>query len=566
MQRATRFGLSALSATLMFLSVPTIDLWPLMWIALVPALHVAVTVETPKRAFLYGWLTGIIGNTAGFFWMIGLLQRFAHMPAWEAAPIMLLLTSYQGLEFALWSWAVHRLARRCPGVGLTWLAPLVFVIFELLVPQIFPFYLAISQAWVPPVIQIAELTGPMGVTFILVMATGALYEAGRAVRAARGETSPAPGLPVLARAAARRLAVPAAVVGAVLVYGFVRIHQVDARRAAAPHAKVGLVQANVGIQEKWDPAASAHLLTLHQQQSAALARDGAELIVWPESSYPYALPRDFAQDFPAGDPRRVRGDVQTPTLFGSVMVTPGARTGKERFPYNTALMMDAAGRITGKFDKVFLLIFGEYIPFYEYIPWFTEVFPDASNFNRGSEPAVFPFHLRGRDFRLGPLVCYEDILPGFTRKTAALGPNLFVNITNDAWFGKTAEPYQHLALSVFRSVEHRLDMVRAVNTGVSAHIDAVGRVLVSGPAVDPDAQPPPQPMALMADAALLERGGLYVHVGDSFAWLCLLAVVGLAVRGRRGEGLPGPGLPGEGAPVAPQRPGSRRRGRFPRGS
>src|SRR6185503_5224661 len=134
MRRATRFGLSLLSAALMFLSVPTFDLWPLMWIGLLPALHVAVTVETPRRAFLYGWLTGIIGNTAGFYWMMGLLQRFAHMPAWEAAPIMLLLTSYQGLEFALWSWGVHRLARRHPGVPLTWLGPLVFVVIELLVP------------------------------------------------------------------------------------------------------------------------------------------------------------------------------------------------------------------------------------------------------------------------------------------------------------------------------------------------------------------------------------------------------------------------------------------------
>jgi apolipoprotein N-acyltransferase len=340
-------------------------------------------------------------------------------------------------------------------------------------------------------------------------------------------------------------------VAAVLAYGFVRIHQIDARRASAPHAKVGIVQANVGINEKWDPREAERLLSLHQGQSSQLAQQGADLIVWPESSYPYALPRTFAEDLPPGDPRRVRGDWTTPLLFGSVTVTAGARTGKDRFPYNTALMMDAAGRITGTFDKVFLLVFGEYIPFYDYIPWFTEVFPDASNFNRGKDPAVFPFRLGGRDFRLGPLICYEDILPDFTRRAAALRPNLLVNITNDAWFGKTSEPYQHLALAVFRSVEHRLDMVRAVNTGVSAHVDAAGRVRMAGPAVDPDTQPPPDPTALLADAALLDAGGLYVHVGDAFAWLCLAGVVVLVFRGRRGAGRSPDGPPIGGGTASP---------------
>ncbi|MES1205235.1 MAG: nitrilase-related carbon-nitrogen hydrolase, partial [Pseudomonadota bacterium] len=151
------------------------------------------------------------------------------------------------------------------------------------------------------------------------------------------------------------------------------------------------------------------------------------------------------------------------------------------------------------------------------------------------------FRLGERDFLLGPLICYEDILPGFTRGAAKLAPNLLVNITNDAWFGKTAEPYQHLALSVFRSVEHRLEMVRAVNTGVSAHIDAVGRVRVAGPAADPDAQPPPQPVALLAEAALLDHGGLYVHIGDLFGWACL-GVLALLFRLH-----------------APRRPGARRR-------
>jgi apolipoprotein N-acyltransferase len=525
---AVRLGLSTLAAILMFLSAPSYNLWPLMWVGLVPQLYVALTSATPRRAFLHGWLIGTIANTVAFWWMRDLLERFGHMPAIEAIPIMMLLTSYQGLEFALLSWGVVHVRRRS-GLPMALVAPLVMVTIELCVPQIFPFYLAISQAWVVPIIQIADLTGPLGVTFLLVAFNGGLYDAFERWRAG--------GEPRLR--AWRPLGLAAMATGLALGYGLIRVRQIDARTAAAPKAAVGLVQANVGILEKWDPREFARLLDTHQRLSADLAQQGADLIVWPESSYPYALSRELQQDFPPDDGRRVMRGFDRPVLFGAVTRTPGRpRTRADRYPYNTALMMDAEGRITGKFDKVFLMLFGEYIPFYDTIPWFTDLFPEASNFNRGSDPAVFPFDLGGRRYGLGPLICYEDILPSFTRRVAALRPNLFVNITNDAWFGRTAEPYQHMALAVFRTVEHRLEMVRAVNTGVSAHIDATGRVRESIPSFDPAAEPRPQPMSLLVHAALLDGGGLYGAIGDLFGYLCLagLAVILVRARVRRARG------------------------------
>lgn len=520
MKAPARFGLTILGGLMLVLAVPGFGAWPLMWAALVPQLLVALGSRTPKRAFLHGWLTGTIANTIGFYWMDSLLERFGHMSPLEAIPIMLLLTAYQGLEFALFSWGVVRVrARVGPRVPLALVAPLVMAAIELAMPQVFPFYLAISQAWNPHVIQLADLTGPIGVTALMLVLNGALVDAWLGWRAGRG------------RAALRPLAVAAALIVANFGYGAARLRQVDAARAAAPKVKTGLVQANVGILEKWDPQEFAELLEKHQSLSADLARAGAELIVWPESSYPYPLSRTFAGDFPDADPRRVRRGFETPLLFGAVTRVAGRpRTGPERYPYNTALMMDGQGSVTGKFDKVFLMLFGEYIPFYDSIPWFTKVFPEASNFSRGSEPASFPLRVNGRDFKLGPLICYEDILPGFTRRVAKLAPNAFVNITNDAWFGRTAEPYQHLALAVFRSIEHRLEMVRAVNTGVSAHIDAAGRVTEQSPSVDPSEAPPPAPATLLVDLAMLEGGGLYRHVGDLFAFLCVVALAGLMLR------------------------------------
>ena len=514
---AIRVGLSLLSAVLLFLSVPPFGLWPLMWVALVPQIAVALDAPTHKRAFQYGWLTGTVANAVAFSWMDGLLERFAHMPALEALPVMGLLVGYQGVSFALFSWAVRRFHQRTK-LPLVLLAPLLMVAIEMGMPQIFPYYLAISQAFVPIVIQIADLTGPLGVTALLLAFSGAVIDAWRARD--RGW-----------RVAGRGLAVVGALIVFDLVYGGFRMHQVDTRRAAAPKVKTGVVQANVGIIEKWDPREFARLLATHQNESAALALAGAELIVWPESSYPYALrraPEPFARDFGGDDRRRVRRGFETPLLFGTV-----TRGIKDKYPYNTALMMNAAGEVTGSYDKVFLMLFGEYIPFYEAIPWFTKLVPEASNFNRGSEPASFPLSAGGRDYRLGPLICYEDILPGFARRVARLHPNAFINITNDAWFGRTAEPHQHLALAVFRSVEHRIEMIRAVNTGVSAHIDAAGRVRAQTESVDPDELPPPTPKTLLVELAMLPGGGLYRHVGDLFGLGCLAGLVVILVRTRR---------------------------------
>src|SRR5262249_10904034 len=154
-------------------------------------------------------------------------------------PIVLLLVGYQGLAFALFSWGVRRLVHRTR-LPLTLLAPLTMVVIELGMPQIFPYYLAISQAFVPIVIQIADITGPRGFPARMWTLNGAIFDAWRA-RAEGG------------RVAGRGLAVAGGLIVVALAYGGLRLHQVTARRAAAPTVRTGVIQANVGIIEKWDP-------------------------------------------------------------------------------------------------------------------------------------------------------------------------------------------------------------------------------------------------------------------------------------------------------------------------
>jgi len=488
-----------------FLATADFDVWPLAWFAFLP-LFWAIRTSQPRRAFLWGWLTGWITNFGGFYWIPHLLIRFGHLPVWLSWLLFALLAAAQGIHFGVFAWALTRTRDRFPTLPMTLLAPLFFVSAELLTPMIFPWYLAITQAWIPATIQIADIFGVLGVTAILMVANGMLYDIAE--------------WRLLQRTLPRRaLLTGAGLIVATFAYGQVRIHQVEATRASAKKIKVGVVQANLGIKQKGHRNLALDHLRLHLDVSRKLQAAGAELIVWPESSYPFAIERSRTTDFPPQDPRRVMQGLNVPLLFGALTYTRGSP-----HPYNSALLMTPQGKIAARFDKNYLMLFGEYIPFYDKVPSFKKWFPAASHFARGTEPTVFPLG----DHRIGPLVCYEDIIPSFTRRLAALRPNLMINITNDAWFGTTAEPHQHMALSVYRAIELRLDLVRAVNTGVSTIIDATGRVRVETKAHDPVIEGVVPPDTILHPVAMMPGGPtIYTLVGDLFANLCLLGSLGL---------------------------------------
>lgn len=507
----THFSASILSGCLLFLACAKFDIWPLAWVGFVPLLWI-IRQLPPRSAFFWGWITGIAGNAGGFYWITNLLMRFGKIHWLPAFILFLLLCAYQGLHFGLFTYLTRKIKIRAPRLPLVLLAPIIMTSLELLMPLIFPWYFAITQAWVTPIIQVADLTGPLGVTFLLLLVNGLLFDG----IDAWFEHRPFPWKTSIAGAS---------IVLFSLGYGGIRIHQMKARWQDAPKVKVGVVQANIGIVENAEANLAAKHMNLHLDQSRKLISQGAELLVWPESAYPYAFDRTMTRDWPPGHPFRVMNGLSVPLLFGTLTYSRN-----EPYPYNSAYLMEPDGRITGRFDKNYLMVFGEYIPFYEYIPNFKQWFPSASNLAHGHEVTTFPF----RNYRLGPLICYEDIIPAFGRRIAELKPNLLINITNDAWFGATSEPYEHLALSVFRAVENRLAMVRAVNTGVSAFIDATGKVYQQTASFDPVVTPGVQPVSILNEAALLSGGEtIYAQVGDLFGYLNLAGIIALLFIPRR---------------------------------
>lgn len=195
----------------------------------------------------------------------------------------------------------------------------------------------------------------------------------------------------------------------------------------------------------------------------------------------------------------------------------------ERQLFNTAHLVEKDGRVLGTYHKNYLLLFGEYIPYADKFPWVYEVLPEAGNLTPGTD--FDNMHFRG--YEIGPIICYEDILPRFVRNLSTLRPNVFVNVTNDAWFGKTAEPMLHLALAMMRTVEHRKWLVRSTNTGVSAFIDPNGRMVQHTSIYEPE--------ILRQSVAMMPRTRtIYSYIGDIIGWISLVWIVFLFVLRRSG--------------------------------
>jgi apolipoprotein N-acyltransferase len=508
------FALVSLSGCLWFSACTPIDLSALAWIAAVPMLLAVDRAPTLRRALLLGWWAGVVETAGGFYWLIDVLQRFAGFPWLGAALVFLVFCAARALIFLIFTAVVCGIRRRV-AMPMTLLAPVTMAACEWLVPQLFPCGQWITQAWHPLVIQIAELTGPLGVTALLMVVNGALYD-----------------LLVRRRAARYELIAGAAVLVAALTYGAVRMRQIDALLAQAPQLKVGLVQPNIAytLDGEFSSAEALRQLAALQEQTRRLEREGAEVVVWSEGSYPVALPRDIMADFTADSPAMIRRGITRPLIIGADTVDSQGDAA-----YNSALMFDPGGAITGRYDKVRLLAFGEYMPGLEYFPWLKTLVPAAAGrFTAGAGPRLLPLRdTRGNAWALGPLICYEDIVSGYIREVGKLKPNLLVNLTVDSWYGARTEPWEHLALAVFATVELRVGMVRAVNSGVSAMIDPNGRLLQKTYADDPYRDPRAADGIVVSAPRMAGGETLYVRYGDWFAYLCIAAIALLGLRARR---------------------------------
>jgi apolipoprotein N-acyltransferase len=449
----TAYGLAVLSGFLYFVAFPGIDVWPLAFVALAPMI-VALKNQPPKRAFFIGWLAGFTMTMIGFYWLLEMLQTFSGFPLPLCLVFMAILCGYQSGRIGLLGWLAARGSARGWPFGAVF--TLGFAASELVYPLLFPWTYAATVHQLPIFLQFAELGGPILVALTLVAANYAVAE----VWIARLEKR---------KPRTRLIAILASVPVVSAIYGAIRISMIDAAVAKAPVARVGVVQANMSLLAKRQNRGEG--LRRHVELTRELQKDGPlDLVVWSETSVMAPQEEDIAAIVYRSEFASTLG---APAIFGAVLVkrVPDVR---RYVLFNSALLSDAEGNVVGRYDKQYLLAFGEYLPFGDTFPSMYEISKNSGKFTPGKTlmPLKFGSH------EIATFICYEDIIPSFVNSIVKNGkPDLLVNITNDAWFGDSTEPWIHLALSKFRAIEHRRYFVRSTNSGVSAFIDPVGRVL-----------------------------------------------------------------------------------------
>jgi len=489
--RTKIYGLSFIGGVLHFLGWAGFGIWPLALICIVPllaALELGLN-RGWRHSLAVGWLYGAVSYAGGYHWLVEFLEVFSGYGLALSALIFFLFCVYLGFDYAIY--AVLYRALRTRGWSTAAIAVPVLLLMEWGYPALFPTYLANSLHMLTWPIQIADLGGPLLVTALIGAVNLTIYETWQWRKKRRAAPTWLWGITT------------AAVLSAT-AYGAIRVRQIEARIADAPVLRLGIVQVNMGIFDKWEEALEGH--RRHLEQSHELEDEGElDLLVWPESAIVRSLPRKLPWN---GD--RIRRDLETPILFGGVSTD---EVDGERRVYNTVFAMDADGMVRSTYDKTYLLMFGEYLPFGETFPILYELSPNSGRFTKGSH--VRPVILG--EWRISTPVCYEDILARFTRKMVREAkPHVLINLTNDAWFGDTQEPAIHLLLSKYRAIEHRRYLVRSTNSGISAVIDPLGRVVAESGLLTRE--------NLRADVHMLDEDTVYTMLGDWPGWLSLLAV------------------------------------------
>jgi apolipoprotein N-acyltransferase len=477
------------------LAYPTVDLSGLAWVALTPVIITALG-RAAGPAFGWGWLAGTVFFFTLLRWLNFTFSVYSAIP-WPLVYVPILaLAGYCALYVGLFAGVLAWVARhRSPARALA-LAPFVWVGGEWLRGHVlggFPWgLLGYSQYRALPVIQIAELGGVYAVSFVLVAASSAVA-----------------ALCVLPwRRALPGAAAAAALVVMTLGFGAARLAVGDT--APAPTARVGLIQPSIEQPLKFVPAHAARTLTTYAELTRRMAGDRLQLLVWPETALPGMLARDAMLRLLITGLAR---EVGAPLLVGSI----DASEGKPPRYRNSAFLVTGEG-LADRYDKIQLVPFGEYVPLSALLGFVR----DWAEFVADLEPGVRPLVFLGPPAPFGVVICYEGIFPELVREFVKGGARFMVNMTNDAWFGRTSGPAQHLAMYPFRAVEHRLAVVRAANTGISAFIEPTGRIGRALPLFERG--------ILVEDIALRTTTTLYTRFGDWLAWLSLaVAVAGVAV-------------------------------------
>jgi apolipoprotein N-acyltransferase len=507
-------ALCVLSAALVCLSFPnfldkTLTPWgaPLAWVALIP-FFLALQEAGYKRGALFGWVFGFAQFGGILYWVAFLREaQYLSVPAWAA--LVFYLSLYFLVFGLLFSWAKDRLK----WIFGLWI-PVSWVGLETIRGNCpfggFPWgQLGYACAPYPSFLFWSSILGVYGLTFLLVWVNGMWA---RGLYLWRRSEKAIPRGPVL-----RNLLLPAVLIAALGIAGRWEV----ARTPLTARGSVAIVQPNIDQSVKWNRAYAQDTYRRLGESTERVGKNNPDLILWPETAAPSFLL------WTPGDLQRVSAIVRAakvPVLVGCLDLLKSGKNAEA--DYNAAVYFGADGKPLGVYRKRHLVPFGEYVPFQKYLVFLGPVVGDLGSFEPGPAYASF----KTKNFSFSPVICYEAIFPGDIREATA-GADVLVNISNDAWYGRTACAYQHAMMAVVRAAEEHKPLVRCANTGISLATDPLGRLLGQTQLYEET--------SLTAPVLTTAGPTFYFQAGHWFAFLCLLlsflGILGLAVTRKKEE-------------------------------
>ncbi|MBI4667109.1 MAG: apolipoprotein N-acyltransferase [Nitrospinae bacterium] len=498
-------GAAIVSGAMMALAFPDFNAWPLMWAAMVP-LFMALRGKSPLHGALIGFLAGVVFYGVTLRWIINTITVYGHLPLYAAIPVQVMITMAAAFYTSLFGYLFSVVESRSSEDYAFAAAPFIWVAQEFFRSNFFDLAfpwakLAQSQAPFLTMIQMADITGEDGLTFLIVTVNIALARI--LVCATEQPRGGKAGFPVRWAGAATLMFAGA------LAYGVVKL---NAPEPAGEPVRVAIIQGNIDQARKWDRSYIMPQIQIYTGRTIEAARRGATLVIWPEAAAPFY----YGQE-PGGDAiiDNLVKDTGAALIFGAPAYDQGPDSLVE---YNRAWVVRPDG-FREYYDKLRLVPFGEYVPMKRALPFIHRVVTAIGDMEPGSTVKA----LDAGGFKVGLQICYEVIFPQFSREIANKGAGALVNITNDSWYGVSPASRQSLAMGVFRAVENRLPLLRAAQSGVSAIVTPKGEIMAQTP--------------LFVETTLYgsfvpakSNGTTYSLSGDIFAWICVMVTFAFAGR------------------------------------
>ncbi len=469
-KRILPWALATLSGALMAAGYEPWKMASLAWIAWLPLISQLLPIEPDAscaRPFLYGFVAGLVFWLCTIFWLVHV--SYPAMPA---------LAAYLALFTGVWAWWMSLIRRRWKAVAgvshilLAALGACGWVALEWLRGWLlggFPWnFAAVSQYRNLALIQVVEWTGVHGLSFVILFFNISLWLTWRRLKIERFS----------ARSWRYEFSAAVFLVAFCLYVGMRCLGQFQLAGAHAERmwkpASFSLIQPNIPQNAKYEAMKRDDQRRILEQLTLTAAATKPDLILWPETALVDGPLYDVESRMWL---QQIAARAKIPILLGTLDATKekATVTREDRWRvsyYNAAILIHPDGTFERPYHKIHLVPFGEYVPFEKQIPWMRKLTPIPGSFDSGGEPVL----IQAASRKLGIVICFEDTLPSLSRELVRKGADVIVNLTNDAWFQDSPAAAQHLANSVFRTIETRRPLVRCTNNGVTAMISTMGEI------------------------------------------------------------------------------------------